>query len=367
MLEAVGPGRAAYDDLRHVPGQPRACEALLDRACRPGAPARPRVLVREPDDVGLQLLELAAGGVALGGELFLERCVPLDRDPHQPDDHVAEVNRLAALRARLGLVELRDQGADRRDGPEPLQAAAQPEDRLDPDARVVGDVAEGDDEADPRPLDRRAEGEVPYPAAVGGDPVADPERQHECADRRGGEHGLRHRLGRRLVGRVGELVRGFLVPRDVGCEDDHLDRRRRERIRQLDRLEQPLRDRRRQRIVVEAGQRQLPEPLRGEDVARLEAERELLQRVEPVERGHRSGQRARRGAVDAADPRPQRAAAQPPQEPELEQDAVHASARQHDRDISVAHVHIVTTHSAGDTTHPSNLCPWNRRSRGAGR
>ena len=115
--------------------------------------------------------------------------------------------------AGLGLVELGDQGADGRHGPEPLQAAAQPDERLDPDARVAGDMAEGDDELDARPLERVAEREVPHPAAVGGDPVADRQRQHERADRGRGEHGLRHRLGRRLVRRVGELVRGLVVAR----------------------------------------------------------------------------------------------------------------------------------------------------------
>ena len=59
--------------------------------------------------------------------------------------------------------------------------------------------------------------------------------------------------------------------------------------------------------------------------------------------------------------------AQPLQEAELEQDAVHAAARQHDRDVPLAHVLIVTTHSAGDTPHPSNLSAWKRRSRGGGR
>ena len=77
---------------------------------------------------------------------------------------------------------------------------------------------------------------------------------------------------------------------------------------------------------MQAGQRQLPEPLRREDVARLQAEHELLQRVQTVERRHRAGQRPGRRAVDAADPRPERALAQPPQEAELEQDAVHPAA-----------------------------------------
>ena len=58
---------------------------------------------------------------------------------------------------------------------------------------------------------------------------------------------------------------------------------------------------------------------------------------------------------------------QPLQEAELEQDAVHAAARQDDCDVPLAHVLIVTTHSAGDTPHPSNLDPWKRRSRGGGR
>ena len=154
---------------------------------------------------------------------------------------------------------------------------------------------------------------------------------------------------------------------DVGGEHDQLDRRRRERFRELVRLDQPLRQRRGQGVVVEPVQRQLPEALGREDVARLEAERELLQVVEPVERGHRPGQCTGGRAVDAPDPRPQRTAPQPLQEAELEQDAVHTAARQHDRDVLLAHVHIVTTHSAGDTPHVSNLSAWNRRNRGGGR
>ena len=48
-----------------------------------------------------------------------------DRDPHQPDDHVAEVHRLAAALARLRLLELGDQRPHRRHCAEALEAAAQ--------------------------------------------------------------------------------------------------------------------------------------------------------------------------------------------------------------------------------------------------
>ena len=99
-----------------------------------------------------------------------------------------------------------------------------------PTLRVARDVAEGDDEPDVGALERAAEREVAHPAAVGGDPVADGQREHERADRRRGEHGLRQRLGRRLVGRVGELVRAVGVLGDVGREHDQLDRRSGERV-----------------------------------------------------------------------------------------------------------------------------------------
>ena len=83
------------------------------------------------------------------------------------------MDRLAARRPALGLVELGDQRADRRDGAEPLQAAAQAVERLGADPGVVRDVAEGDDEPHVGALERAAEREVPHPAAVRRDPVAD--------------------------------------------------------------------------------------------------------------------------------------------------------------------------------------------------
>ena len=64
-------------------------------------------------DVAAQLFELPDRCVALVGKPLLERRVPLDRDSHQADEHVAEMNRLAAELACLRLVELGDQGADR--------------------------------------------------------------------------------------------------------------------------------------------------------------------------------------------------------------------------------------------------------------
>ena len=87
--------------------------------------------------------------------------------------HYALPATLAARRPALGLVELGDQCADRRDGPEALQSAAEAVQRLGADARVLRDVAEGDDESHVRMLERAAEREVPHPAAVRGDAVAD--------------------------------------------------------------------------------------------------------------------------------------------------------------------------------------------------
>ena len=80
--------------------------------------------------------------------------------------------------------------------------------------------------------------------------------------------------------------------------------------------------------------RQLPDRAWPERVGGLEPQEELLQVVEPVERGHHSGERARRGSVDPADPWPERGLRQPPEEPELEHDAVDPAAREHDCDVA---------------------------------
>jgi hypothetical protein len=82
-----------------------------------------------------------------------------------------------------------------------------------------------------------------------------------------------------------------LDSRDVGRADDELDRRRRERARHLDETADPLVDRLRQPVVVRAEERQAPERVRPEHVVRLQSEHELLELVEPVERGHHAAER----------------------------------------------------------------------------
>ncbi len=82
------------------------------------------MLGHDAGDVAAQLFELPDRRVALVGKPLLERRVALDRDSHQTDEHVAEVDRLAAELARLRLVELGDQGADGRDGAEAVQTCA---------------------------------------------------------------------------------------------------------------------------------------------------------------------------------------------------------------------------------------------------
>ena len=61
----------------------------------------------------------------------------------------------------------------------------------------------------------------------------------------------------------------------------------------------------------------------------------VLEVVEPVERRHRPGERAGRGAVDPADARPEVALAQPLEEAELHEHAVDGAAREDDRDIAL--------------------------------
>jgi hypothetical protein len=85
---------------------------------------------------------------------------------------------------------------------------------------------------------------------------------------------------------------------------------------------------------VQTEQRQPPQPIRAEGVLRLQLEHEFLQVVEPVDRRHRPRERAGRRAEDPADPRPDRARAQPLEEAELHQHAVDAAAREDDRDIA---------------------------------
>ena len=126
----------------------------------------------------------------------------------------------------------------------------------------------------------------------------------------------------------------------VGGDDDQLDGACGERAGEVADAAEPLGDRLRQAVVVGAEQRQPPERVRPERLVRLQAEHEVLQLVEPVERGHRAGERAGRRAVDPADPRPELGLTQPLEKAELHEDAVDGAAREHDRDIAF-HPHIV--------------------------
>jgi hypothetical protein len=73
--------------------------------------------------------------------------------------------------------------------------------------------------------------------------------------------------------------------------------------------------------------------MRPEGVLRPELEEEPLELVDPVERRHRTGERAGGGAEDPADPRPQRGLAEPLEEAQLEEDAVDPAAREHKRNV----------------------------------
>ncbi len=211
------------------------------------------------------------------------------------------------------------------------------------EARIARQVAEAHDQLDARLVVRVAEREVPHPRAVGRDLLADRPRQHKRTDRRRREHGLREDLRRRRARGVRELVcagaRVVLDARHVGRADDELDRRRRELARHLDQLPDPLVDRLGQPVVVRAEERQPPERVRPEHVVRLQAEHELLEIVEPVERGHHAAERAGGCAVDPADARPDRALAQALQEAELQQHAVDGAAGEDERDVGFHPTH----------------------------
>lgn len=91
----------------------------------------------------------------------------------------------------------------------------------------------------------------------------------------------------------------------VRREHDELDLGGEERVSEVSVVAEPLRDRRRKRVVVQAS-RQLPDAPRTKDVGGLEPEQELLQIVQPVERRHGTGERAGGRPVDPSDPRPKR-------------------------------------------------------------
>ena len=82
------------------------------------------------------------------------------------------------------------------------------------------------------------------------------------------------------------------VVADVGREDDDLDRRLGKVAGDLGEVAEPFVDRRRQPVVVRAEQRQAPQRVGPERVLRLQAQHEVLEVVQPVERRHHPGHRA---------------------------------------------------------------------------
>ena len=124
------------------------------------------------------------------------------------------------------------------------------------------------------------------------------------------------------------------VERHVGRKDDELSLGRDELAGDLGQIADPVLDRLRERVRVQPSERLAPERVRPERLVRLQQEQELLELVEPVERGHRAREGACGGPEDAADPRPERGLAQPLQEAELHQHAVDGAAREHDPDVS---------------------------------
>src|SRR5262245_51823175 len=154
-------------------------------------------------------------------------------------------------------------------------------------------------------------------------------------------------MGRVLELEVALHVAGRVLA-DVGGVHEELDRRCSELRSELEGRTDALRHGVGQRVVVEAA-RELPDRARSKGIVRFEVEQELLEVVEAVERGHRSGERTRGGAVDPPDPRPQRRLGEAAEEPELEQDAVDPAARQDHGDVATVGL-----------GHEAIVPPWNR-------
>ena len=191
-------------------------------------------------------------------------------------DHVGEMGRLAALLALLRDAELADQRPDGRDGAERLEPAAKACEVLARPARRARDVAEADDLRDVGVVVRLAEREVPHPASVGPDHVADAERQHERADRRRGEHGAGHHVDGRRPARVDVLVRVELVGQAaVGDVGDGHETARPGTSRRPGRARSIGASRSASvsgsDVVVQAVERRLPEPVRPERLLRVGA------------------------------------------------------------------------------------------------
>jgi hypothetical protein len=112
----------------------------------------------------------------------------------------------------------------------------------------------------------------------------------------------------------------------VGREDDELLVRVRELLGNRGQVPDLSVDRVGERVLVEADQRQPPEPVRPEDLVGAELEQELLQVVGPVERRHDTGESARGRPEDPADARPERALAQALEEARFHQHSVDRAA-----------------------------------------
>jgi len=97
-----------------------------------------------------------------------------------------------------------------------------------------------------------------------------------------------------------------LAVRDVRDAHEELDPRRDDVAGEPVDRNEPLRDRVRQRVVVETGQRELPQPVRPEGLVRREVQHEPLERVQPVDDRHDAGERSGGRSVDPADRVPER-------------------------------------------------------------
>ena len=108
---ACSPGSPSTISPRQPPvvaeREARGREALLHRLSRSAPPPRRRVAGCELRGFPAQRLELGDRRVTLGGEPLLQRRVARDRHAHQPDDHLRQVRRLAALGSRLRLARAR--------------------------------------------------------------------------------------------------------------------------------------------------------------------------------------------------------------------------------------------------------------------
>ena len=327
--------RVAADDRQRqrsvvAEREPGPGEPVPDLGHRGAPPPRWGGAADGREHIVSERLELAHRGVLLPGRPRLELGVPRDRHAHEPQDHVGQMRRFAALLTLLRRLQLADERPHGRNRAKRLEPPAQPREILGRALHNGRDVPEGDDLVDVRVVVRMPEREVPHPAAVRPDHgVAHPERQDERADRGRREDRQGHLVGWRRSARVRPLERVAQLERvvtDVRDADDELDRRMHRPLRELVDWGEALCDRLGERVVVQSVERELPEPVRPERLLRAELDHELLEVVEAVEHGHHARERAGRRAVDPADAIPERFAAEPLEKAELEQQPVHATA-----------------------------------------